>query len=371
MKILYILAEMEDFWGSRLPLANAAKEKGCSVFVAAPGAPHDPKMLEHGFTGFELPESKKGFAVGAVIKSIFAIKKLLHEQQPDIVHVITLKYSFITGLAAHNAKKPRFVFTIAGLGYLFSGRQLKPGLMRALVSPFLKYALRHPSAYITFQNSDDMNLLIGKKYVRPERVTLIRGSGVNLDKYNPSHNNEIEPPLVVLPARLIRDKGISVFIDMAKIIEKRQIPARFQLAGGIPAHNPFAIHKDEIAEMIEGSPVEWLGKVSNMPELYSKASMIVYPSWYREGIPRALLEGAAMGKPLVVTDHPGCREAVNNNENGFLVPVRDAEATADAVEKLLKDKTLRRAMGDKSRVLAESEFDVKKIVVQTLTVYGF
>src|SRR5262249_29639990 len=125
----------------------------------------------------------------------------------------------------------------------------------------------------------------------------------------------------------------------------------------------------DMEKMTARGPVEWLGKVSDMPALYATAAIVVYPSWYREGIPKVLLEAASMGKAIVTTDHPGCREVVEHGENGFLVPVKDAPATADAIERLLKSSKLRREMGQQSRLLAEKEFDVNLIVRQTLNVY--
>lgn len=368
MKLLYILAETNDFWSSRLPLALAAKEKGCEVHLAAPGAADDLVLKEFGFHGHDLPPARNGFSVLAAVKNIFAIKKLLRELKPDIAHTFTLKYSLLTGLAACCAKNTRHVFTIAGLGYLFSDSGIKSKTLLCIASPFLKYALRKAET-VTFQNSDDMQILIRKNFVRAENSVLIRGSGVDLKKFSPRDNTQSDPPLILLPTRLIRDKGISVFIAMAETLKKRQIPARFQVAGGITEHNPLAITKAEMQRMVAGTPVEWIGRVDDMPDLYARAALIVYPSWYREGIPRVLLEAAACGKAVVTTDHSGCREAVIHNETGLLVPVKDAEATADAVEAILKNLALRKKMESAGRALAEREFGVDKVVTETLKIY--
>ena len=370
MKILYVFADTSDFCTSRLPLARAAKGKGCAVTVAGPGAAQNPDIKENGFRAIELPQSPGGFSPGTVIKTICALRTIIQTEKPDIIHAVTLKYSFITALAAPRRTKAKLVLTIAGLGYMFS-KGIKPCVMRMILSPLLKFALRHPAAHITFQNIDDMNLMIANNYVWAERVTLIRGSGVNIQKFSPANNVETQPPLVLMPTRMIHDKGISVFIEMAKILTKREIQARFMIVGGIAGHSPRAIKKEEMNAMLRGSPVEWPGKVSDMVALYAQTAIIVFPSWYNEGIPRVLLEGAAMGKPLVTTDHPGCREAVKNGVNGFLIPVKDAVATAQAVEKLLRDDNMRRTMGRESRILAEAEFDIEKTAAQTLRVYGF
>lgn len=135
-------------------------------------------------------------------------------------------------------------------------------------------------------------------------------------------------------------------------------------------NNPLAISKEEMDKFCEGGAVEWLGKVSDMPGLLARATLIVYPSYYREGIPKVLLESCATGRAIVTTDHPGCREAVTDGDNGLLVPVKDPQATAAAIEKLLADTQTRKTMGARSRARAEDEFDVRKIVKATLDVYG-
>jgi glycosyltransferase involved in cell wall biosynthesis len=365
-KILYILAEVEDFWASRLPLAAAAKEKGAEVHLAAPGAASEEKLKQHGFIGHDLPPAQQGLSVGAALKTISAIKKLLAQIEPDIVHTITLKYSFLTGMAKPQGK---VIYTIAGLGYLFSDGA-KPKLLRTALAPFIKSILKAPNAHVTFQNPDDRDIMLENNFVRAEAITLIRGSGVDLQKFTPRPAVDSNPPVVLLATRLIHDKGISVFIEAAEILKKRQIPARFQVAGGTTEHNPLAISKDQMERMVANKPVEWLGKVSDMPALYAGATLVVYPSWYREGIPRVLLEACAMGKAAVTTDHPGCREAVANNDNGILVPVKNAQATADAVEALLKDPARRKKMESAARARAEREFGSELIVQQTLALYG-
>ena len=370
MKLLYILAETNDFWSSRLPLALAAKEKGCEIHLAAPGAADDLVLREFGFHGHDLPPARNGFSIFAAIKSIFSIKKLLRKLKPDIAHTFTLKYSLLTGLASCCSKNTRHVFTIAGLGYLFSASGIKSKILLCIASPFLKYALRKAET-VTFQNSDDMQILTSQNFVRSENAVLIRGSGVDLQKFSPRGDAESNPPLVLLPTRLIHNKGISVFIAMAEILKQRQIPARFQVAGGVTEHNPLAITKLEMERMVAGSAVEWIGRVDDMPALYAQATLIVYPSWYREGIPRVLLEAAACGKAIVTTDHPGCRDAVIHNETGFLVPVKNAEETANAVEVILKNPALRKEMESAGRALAEREFGIDKVVTQTMKVYGF
>jgi len=370
-KLLYVINHLDWFWSHRLPLAQGAQKEGWDVLVAVTDASRDEKLAEGGFTGLELPPSDQGFTPFTVLKTIYAIHQRMAETKPDLVHAITLKYAFMTGLAARLHPDIRIVHTIAGLGYLFSGESSKARVLRTLISPLLKLALKGKNMQIIFQNPDDQALLISRGLVREEQCHLIRGSGVDTSQFDHTPEPDSDaPPLVIMPTRLVHDKGVAVFVETARILKKRGVPARFQIAGGVTTNNPLAISKIEMENMVADGAAEWLGKVSNMPKLFSDCALVVYPSYYREGIPKVLLEAAATGRAIITTDHPGCREAVAANENGLLVPVKDAEATADAVQSLLEDKERRKQMGANSRKKAETEFDVQIIVRQTLDVYN-
>ncbi len=357
-KILYVINHIDWFWSHRLPLAKAAKEQGWDVHVAVHGSARDPRFSAHGFTPHEIGNSPIGV--------IFGTHKVVRDVKPDIVHVITLKYVFLAGLALLFHPKVKRVFTIAGLGYLFSGEGFKPKLLRTLVSPVLKLVLKNSA--IIVQNPDDRNILINCKLIK--NATLIRGSGVDTKQYRPQPDKEQSPPIVLMPTRLVREKGVIVFIEAARILKQRNVNARLQIAGGMEGGNPNTISKAEMETLIADGSVEWLGRVNDMPALYATSAIIAYPSHYREGIPKVLLEAAASGKAIVTTDHPGCREVVEDGRNGYLVPVKDATATANAIEKILSDESLRKSMAARSRFKAENEFDVVRVVEETLGVYS-
>lgn len=369
MKILYIINNIDWFWSHRLPLALAAKKEGYEVIVAAARVDDAQKtrLAEQGFTGENLPDADRITSPFTVLINIFAIARLIRKHKPDILHVITIKYAFLAGLAAKIAPVPRLVHTIAGLGYLFSSDDFKPRLLRLIAGWPLRTALA--GADLIFQNPDDRDLMIGRGFADAGRAHLIRGSGVDIAEFKASTPPAGKKPLVLMATRLLHDKGVAVFIEAAKIMEEKGVKARFQIAGGEVTSNPLAITKAQMEAMVEGSPVEWLGKVEDMPALLAECAVFVYPSYYREGIPKVLLEAAASGKPIVTTDHPGCREAVEDGVNGYLVPVRSALGTAEAARKILEDADLAARMGKASRRRAEAEFNVAKIVSETLAVY--
>lgn len=367
--LLYVINHIDWFWSHRLPLARGAQKAGWDVSVAVPHATQDPNLGKEGFIGLDLPAPDQGFAPVAVLKTIVALRKMIKDQKPDLVHAITLKYAFITGLAALGLKT-RLVHTIAGLGYLFSGEGLKPKILRLLVGPFLKLALRRTGTQLIFQNPDDQRIMIERGFADPAQAHLIRGSGVDTDDFAPRPlPEEDQPPLVVMPTRLVHDKGVAVFVEAARQLKQQGVQARFQIAGGVTKNNPLAMTQAEIEAMVADGAAQWLGKVSDMPALLAQARIVAYPSYYREGIPKVLLEAAAMGKAIITTDHPGCREAVDAGENGLLVPVKDAQSLALAIKTLLDDPQLCAAMGEKSRQKALEEFDVRLIVEQTVKLY--
>ena len=382
-KLLYVINHPDWFWSHRLPLARGARDKGWDVAVAMHGAENDERLKAEEFQAISLSGGGSGLSVIGVFKTINELRRVIGRERPEIVHAITLKYAFMTGIAARFYPKVRVVHTIAGLGYLFSGNGLKPAILRIMIAPFLKFALKGDKFRIIFQNQDDMDLMISRGFVNKKQAYLIRGSGVDINLFKPCDNNNDSEgdsegetgedilPVVLMPTRLVHDKGVGVFIEAAKILKARGVVARFQIAGGITRNNPLAISEKEMIEMTKGGEVEWLGKVKDMPGLLARATIIAYPSYYREGVPKVLLEAAAAGKAIVTTDHVGCRDAVRDGENGLLVPVKNAPALADAIMKLLSDGGLRRKMERNSRMRAIKEFDVNLIVHQTLQVYDY
>lgn len=368
--ILYVINHMDWFWSHRLPLAQEAQKQGWHVCVCAHSAGGDARLAEHSFEGIELASSQ-GSSPATVLKLIAALRGIIDDRKPDIVHAITLKYAFIAGLAAIGiSPKTKMVHTLAGLGYLFSGEGFKPKLLRGIITPLMQLAFKNNRTVAIFQNPDDQALMIKRGFVRGDQTYLIKGSGIDLDAFafTPEPDNDV--PIIVMPTRLVHEKGVSVFVEAARILKAKGVNAKFQIAGGLAPTNPRAISENEMRDMTADGTVEWLGKVSDMPTLLAGSNLVVYPSYYGEGVPKVLLEAAAIGRAIITTDHPGCREAVIDGENGLLVPIKDADATADAVEKLLNDAELRRAMGRASRKIAEEEFDVKIVVKKTTDIYA-
>ncbi len=256
---------------------------------------------------------------------------------------------------------------MTGLGYVFSSENIRAKVIRFLISPLLRYIFAGRKTVTIFQNRDDLKTLDDRNLVKHEQAVFIRGSGVDLDIYVPGEDSK-DIPQVILVARMLWDKGVGEFVQAAKLILAKGTSARFILIGDADTENPAAISVEQLKIWQDEKSIEWWGRRSDVPEILQRSTIACLPS-YREGMPKFLLEAASAGLPIVTTDVPGCREVVINDENGYLVPPRNSEALADAIEKLLNDKTLRREMGRKGRVLVEREFGIEKIIEETLSLY--
>lgn len=366
-KLLYVVNHIDWFWSHRLPLARAAQHHGWDVAVAVPGGSLDTRFVTHGFRVFDVPQARTAIAFLAAVRKL---RRHIIDDRPRVIHAITLQSAVVAGLAAWRCRDVTVVHTIAGLGYLFSSTGVRPWILRQLLHPLLRIALGGTRTTIIVQNADDAALLVRHGIISQSRCHLIRGSGVDTDVFCPRTEPRAGPALVLMASRLVREKGIDVFIQMARILKDRHVPACFAIAGGPADSNPNGISSDDMRQLTADGSVTWLGQVADMPSLLNKATVVVYPSYYREGVPKVLLEAAAMARAIVTTDHPGCRDVVTHGLNGLLVPTRDPVATADAVERLLTNPGERERMGLRGRQRAEEEFTVARIVSQTLALYG-
>jgi glycosyltransferase involved in cell wall biosynthesis len=366
-RLLYLFDRTD--WKSRMPLAQKAREAGFDVTLALIGEPSGAAEEAKGFRIEYVKTTPGRMSIVSLAGMIVNIHRVIRRVKPDMVHTVTLKYSFVTGLACL-LMRVRRVYTLAGLGYLFRSHGAKAAFLRRAISPVLKIVLAGSRTNLIFQNPDDLALMVRMGLAREERSHLVLGSGVDLGRFSPGSGfKKIDPSLVLMPTRLVREKGIDVFIDAARILRRSGRSEKFVIAGGLTKHNPSALTQQDMEALTADGTVEWLGHVENMPALLSSAALIVYPSWYGEGIPRVLLEAAAAGCPIITTDHPGCREVVEDGHNGLLVPIRDAAATARAMTSLLTDPARLEDMGKNGRHRAERLFALDHILGHTLAVY--
>jgi glycosyltransferase involved in cell wall biosynthesis len=304
---------------------------------------------------------------GNPLRELIGLTRLYFHERPDIVHHVALKPVVYGSIAARFACVPGRVNAVAGLGWLFTSDQ---GLMR-LVRPVVRWTLARlldaRGSLTIVQNPDDRALLI-HAHLPEARLRLIRGAGVDTALFHPAPEPS-GPVCIVLAARMLWNKGVEEFVRAAQILTEAGVCARFILVGDPDPGNPASVPVEVLRAWHGRNGVEWRGRRDDMPSVFHAAHIACLPSYYREGLPKVLLEAAACGLPIVATDAPGCREIVRDGENGFLVPVRDAETLAKALRNLIDHPALRAQMGRRGRQIVLEEFSQDRVIADTLAVY--
>jgi len=357
------------FFSHRLPIALAAKAAGYDVHVVSGAKSHQErqKFASHGLTFHEIPLSRGGANPLKDWATIRAMAAAFRTVRPDIVHLVTIKPLLYGGLLGRFTGVQRVICAVSGLGYVFVAKGRVAQLRRWLLSKLLRLSIGHPKAHVILQNNDDLEELSSRGILPHCTTHLIRGSGVDLERFRP-HPEVSGTPRVLLPARLLVDKGIGEFCAAADLLAERNVHGEFVLVGPLDPDNPSGISRPELEKLTESGQVTWLGQQDDMPDVLRNSHVVVLPS-YREGLPKALIEAAAAGRPIVTTDVPGCRDVVEEGVSGILVPARNAPCLADAIEALLVSPELRRTYGLAGRRKAEAEFGVESVVGQTLALY--
>lgn len=367
MILLFVVNIPEFFLSHRLPLAIGARNAGFTVHVATGPGSTCQEITELGFEHHLLPISRSGRNPFAELRTLWGLYRLMRTISPDLVHLVTIKPVLYGGLMARFSGVPAMVAAISGLGTVFVDRDQTRSWIRRGVEKLYRLALGHPNAKIIFQNPDDRAALIDMGAVSKEKTTLIRGSGVSLAAYTMRPEPE-GAPVVTFAARLLEDKGVREFVEAARLLMQRGVKARFWLAGSLDPGNLTSVSEDVLSQWSEEGGVEVLGHQIDMPSLFANSNIIVLPS-YREGLPKSLIEAAACGRAVVTTDVPGCRDAIEPESTGLLVPVRDSSGLADAIQFLIENPERRKQMGSSGRALAEREFAIEKVVDAHLAIY--
>jgi glycosyltransferase involved in cell wall biosynthesis len=366
-KLLYFVTEDWYFCSHRLPLAVAAKAAGHDVAVATRVREHGAVIEGAGLRLIPLKLSRGGRNPLTEWLTVWRLWRVLRAERPDLLHNVALKPVLYGTLAARLAGVPRIVNALAGLGHIFADAG-RAGFLRFLVQKAFRGLLNAGTGRVIVQNPDDLRRLVAAGALEPGRAVLIRGSGVNLDDFRPAPEPP-GPPVVVLAARMLWDKGVAEFVAAAEALRAEGIAARFALVGEGDEENHSAIPAAQLRAWQAAGAVEWWGKRADMPAVFAASHLVCLPSYYGEGVPKVLLEAAAAGRPIVTTDMPGCREAVADGDNGLLVPPRDVPALTTALRRLLADPALRARLGRAGRARAEREFGVERVVEATLAVY--
>jgi len=368
MRLLVIGGLARSLLNFRGPLLKTLIEHGHEVIACAPDAPPDVRagLAALGARYRHIPLARAGLNPLADLQTLRALRRLFREEQPDRILAYTAKPVIYSGLAARLSGHPAIYAMITGLGYGFGGLSRRQRLIGRLVQTLYRQAL-HGTAGVLFQNPDDRDLFVRLRLVPPHvLLTLINGSGVDLTAYAPRPLPET--PTFLLIARLLADKGLREYHRAAQRLKARHPHARFLLAGDIDP-NPLSIRATELADWQADGAIEYLGHLDDVRPAFAAARIYVLPS-YREGTPRTVLEAMAMGRPIVTTDAPGCRETVIDGVNGYQVPVRDDAALEHAMERFILQPDLAERMGAESLRLAREKYDVHKVNAVILNAMG-
>lgn len=363
-KLLFVVDHAGLFLSHRLPVALTAISAGYEVHIAAPIDYAAEQILQSyaiNFHPLKLNPAQHG--IFAAIKTCLSLRRILRQVKPDLLHLIAVHPVLFGSILARLQKIPAVVATIAGATDARMALT-QPGLKQTC----LRFGLKHPNLRVIFQNKEDQARFTESNLIDKSRTTLIRGTGVNMQQFHPLPEIVGVPPVVILASRMRRDKGVAEFVEAARRLHKSGIHARFILVGETDPMHPEAIPEARLREWQKESAIEWWGKKNNMPRIFAQAHIVCLPSC-REGLPKVLIEAAACGKPIVATDIPGCREIVIDGENGLLVPVKDAENLAVALNRLLSNPDLRRTMGEDGRKKVVAEFAIGRVVEETLKIY--
>ena len=367
--VLFIVNDAWFFVSHRLPIAKQSIEQGYEVHVLAK---RDATVKEIEASGCQFHDwdlAPRGRSIWKETVSFITVIRKMKNITPNIVHLVTIKSVLYGGFAARLNRIPRVIVAVAGMGALFNSNRTSIKLLQPIIKWAYKNATHHRYITYIFQNHDDKTTFQKLFNIAESSTRLFHGSGVDLKKIIYKPNNETTPN-VVMGARLIKEKGVFEFIEAARLVKREFPQVRFILAGGTLAEgNPGAVSLEQLNAANSDAAVEVLGHVDDMAALLSEATVVALPSYYNEGLPKFLAEAAAAGKPVVTTDHPGCRDAIEANKTGLLVPIRSADALANAITELLKHPDKRESMGKLARERATKLFDIDLIVGRHLQLY--
>jgi glycosyltransferase involved in cell wall biosynthesis len=366
LRLLYVVNEDWAFLLSRLPMARAARDAGFEVHVATNVSNGRAAIEAEGFVLHPIPFRRGRLSPLAAIRAVLAIRKIENAIRPAIVHHSPLQCCVFGSLAAIDRDFPT-VNAITGLGYIFTSSNLLPRLLKQGMVWLLPWLLNRRHSNIVVENPDDRDALLALG-ARPERMRLIPGSGVDADRFKPLP--EPDGPITIgFAGRLLVDKGIRALVAAHDLLRGQGHNFNLIIAGNPDPANPASISRDEVEGWTKRPGITWLGHIDDIVTLWRAVHIATLPS-HREGLPVALMEAAACGRPLVATDAPGCREICIANQTGLLVPIEDPPALAHAILTLAQSQELRARFGVAARKLVEDKLSARIIGRSIVELYN-
>lgn len=368
MPSLFIIVNEDRFFLShRKEIAVHAIKNGYDVTVVAKDTGRITEVEALGLKTIKLPINPTGTNVLEELRTFYFLYCLYKREKPDIVHHVGLKNILWGGLAARFARVKGVLNAVSGLGIMFDSVNLSK-LSKAILYT-IRFACNRNNVAILFQNNEDRKLFESHRILDKCNIYFTRGSGVDLNYYNyvkPPTNDVIR---VIFTARMVEEKGVKVLIEAAELLRKDYNNKVVFLLCGDLSHNPRAIKASYIMNHCDGKYICWLGYRSDIKDLLEGSDIMCFPSYYREGVPKSLIEAAAIGRPIVTTNSIGCKDVVIDGYNGFLVPIKNSLELANKLRVLFADANKRKIMGINSRKLAEKYFSLESVIETHMTIY--
>ena len=366
-RILFVITEDWALISHRLHLVETAISSGYEVGLATRITKYSELLERNDIKVYDWKLQRGSLNPIREILAFLSLLKILWTFRPNIIHAVAQKPIIYSGLTKIFYGKVGFISALGGVGFIFTNKNVKARLLRPIITFFLKIALSSKQTRLILQNNDNINVIKNIKVVNTSKIRLVKGAGVEIEKFLPSKiQNQI--PTVILPGRMLWDKGVAEFVDLACRIKKRKVKAKFVLVGDIDLENPLSISKNQIEKWVNSGILEHWARRDDMEKIYPKISIVCLPS-YNEGLPKVLLEGASCSRPLVAFDVPGCREVIKDGVNGFLVNFGDIDYLEKKILQLIKSRELCKKMGRKGRELIVSNFSSSIINSKTLDIW--
>lgn len=355
MRMLVISPKNKTVFNFRGDLIKDMIAKGHEVMVIGPNKDYLDDVMALGVTEFiEVPLVKDNTSVSGDLAYYKKLRAVMKEKKPDMVFGYTIKPVVYGSLAAKAAKVPHVHAMVTGLGRVYASGGFKTKVIRMVTKILYTQAFKACEKVI-FQNDDDIRELVGSKYLPAEKAMKVDGSGVNMERF--ARTELPVQPVFLMVSRIIREKGVMEYCEAARVVKKAHPEARFILLGGFDA-SIGALKKEDIWSYIDDGSIEFPGEVKDPVSFYDQCAVFTLPSYYREGLPRTILEAMSCGRAVITTDWPGCREAVVDGKNGYLVEVKNAEMLADRMTKLAEDRALLERMAGESYEICKNTYEV-------------
>lgn len=367
-KLFIVVNEDRFFLSHRKEIALAAQKEGWQVTIVCKNTGQISEVEAMGLKTLEMPVNPTGKNLIEEVKTWWFLFTLYRKNKGAVVHHVGLKNILWGGIAAKLAGVYGVVNAVSGLGSLFASSKM--GFTAREILPVMKFANKRERVKVIFQNNEDKQLFLQQGVITESQAAFIKGSGVNLDVFRYVPEQESETLKIVFSARMVRTKGVIEVIQAAELLRNDyEGKVEFWLCGRL-AENADAVPRQELESLCDGKYIKWLDFQKDMKSVLEQCHIVAFPSYYREGVPKSLIDACAVGRPIVTTNSIGCKDAVDDGITGFLISTKDSEALAQKLRLLIDDKELRMKMGKAARLKAEREFSLQDVVDKHLKIYN-